>query len=195
MLINNQASNSKFITYLITISNSKVFLIFAFAILTSIAAQIAVPTKPIPFTLQTMIVLLAGAFLGAKNGAISQFLYLGMGIIGLPVFAQVPDAPIGFARIIGPTGGYLLAFPAAAFLVGYLVENKKSYYNVVIAMFLAEILIISFGVLHLAAFYTKNLLEAIKVGAAVFSIWMVVKVFIAASIYQGFSFIKKNKSK
>lgn len=194
MLIKSQESNSKFISLLITISNSKVFLIFAFAFLTSIAAQIAIPTKPVPFTLQTMIVLLSGAFLGAKNGAYSQFLYLLMGILGLPVFAQVPDAPIGIARIIGPTGGYLLAFPAASFLVGYLIEKRKNYFVVVFSMLLAEILILSIGVLHLTAFYTKNLLDAVKVGAAVFSVWMIIKVFIAAGIYHGFSFLRKSNS-
>jgi len=141
-----------------------------------------------------MIVLLSGAFLGAKNGAYSQFLYLLLGILGLPVFAQVPDAPLGFARIIGPTGGYLLAFPAASFLVGYLIEKKKNYYFVVFSMLLAEILILSIGVMHLAAFYTKNMLEAVKVGAAVFSVWMIVKVFISASVYYGFSFLRKNNS-
>ena len=194
MLIKSQESNSKFITFLIALSNSKVFFIIAFALLTSIAAQIAIPTKPVPFTLQTMIVLLSGAFLGAKNGAYSQFLYLLLGILGLPVFAQVPDAPLGFARIIGPTGGYLLAFPAASFLVGYLIEKKKNYYFVVFSMLLAEILILSIGVMHLAAFYTKNMLEAVKVGAAVFSVWMIVKVFISASVYYGFSFLRKNNS-
>lgn len=194
MLIKSQESNSKFITFLIALSNSKVFFIIAFALLTSIAAQIAIPTRPVPFTLQTMIVLLSGAFLGAKNGAYSQFLYLLLGILGLPVFAQVPDAPVGFARIIGPTGGYLLAFPAASFLVGYLIEKKKNYCFVVFSMLLAEILILSIGVMHLAAFYTKNLLEAVKVGAAVFSVWMIVKVFISASVYYGFSFLRKNNS-
>ena len=191
MISKEQAHQSKIWQLVQALSNSKIFWISAFAILTAISAQIAIPTKPVPFTLQTMLVLLSGAFLGSRNGAYSQMLYLFLGVIGLPVFAQVPDAPLGFARIIGPTGGYLIAFPVAAFLVGYFIENKNNYFMVVLSMFLAEVVIISSGVLHLSAFYTKNLFDALKIGAAVFSLWMVVKVFIAASIYFGISSIKR----
>lgn len=191
MISKEQAHRSKIWQLVQALSNSKIFWISAFAILTAISAQIAIPTKPVPFTLQTMLVLLSGAFLGSRNGAYSQMLYLFLGVIGLPVFAQVPDAPLGIARIIGPTGGYLIAFPVAAFLVGYLIEKKNNYFIVVLSMFLAEVVIISSGVLHLSAFYTKNLFDALKIGAAVFSLWMVVKVFIAASIYFGISSIKR----
>ena len=191
MISKEQAHQSKIWQLVQALSNSKIFWISAFAILTAISAQIAIPTKPVPFTLQTMLVLLSGAFLGSRNGAYSQMLYLFLGVIGLPVFAQVPDAPLGFARIIGPTGGYLIAFPVAAFLVGYFIEKKNNYFMVVLSMFLAEVVIISSGVLHLSAFYTKNLFDALKIGAAVFSLWKVVKVFIAASIYFGISSIKR----
>jgi biotin transport system substrate-specific component len=191
MISKDQASQSKILQTIPILSRSKIFWITAFAIITALSAQVAIPAKPVPFTLQTLMVLLSGAFLGSRNGAYSQFLYLAMGIIGLPVFAQIPDAPLGFARIIGPTGGYLLAFPIAAFLVGYLIERRKNYWSIVASMFIGEIVIVFIGVLHLTAFYTKNFEEAIKVGAAIFSIWMVVKVFIAASIYMGISGIKK----
>ncbi len=191
MISKEQAHQSKIWQLVQVLSNSKIFWISAFAILTAISAQITIPTKPVPFTLQTMLVLLSGAFLGSRNGAYSQMLYLFLGVIGLPVFAQVPDVPLGFARIIGPTGGYLIAFPVAAFLVGYLIEKKNNYFMVVLSMFLAEVVIISSGVLHLSAFYTKNLSDALKIGAAIFSLWMVVKVFIAASIYFGISSIKR----
>lgn len=174
--------------------NSKYFWISIFALLTAFSAQISIPAKPVPFTLQTFIVVLSGAFLGARGGAYSQFLYLALGIIGLPVFAQVPDAPLGLARIIGPTGGYLIAFPAAAFLVGYLLKDKKSYLRVILSFFAGEILVITFGVFHLFSFYTKNLSEAIAAGAAIFSIWMIVKVFIASSVFIGIKGLKKSKS-
>ena len=59
--------------------------IFSFALLTAVAAQITIPVKPVPFTLQTMMVLLSGAFLGAKNGAYSQLAYLALGVLGFPV--------------------------------------------------------------------------------------------------------------
>lgn len=191
MISKDQAGQNKTVQTLQILTGSKIFWVTAFAILTALSAQIAVPVKPVPFTLQTLLVLLSGAFLGSKNGAYSQFLYLAMGIVGLPVFAQIPDAPLGFARIIGPTGGYLLAFPIAAFLVGYLIERRKTYFSVVASMFIGEIVIVLLGVLHLRTFYTQSFEEALKVGAAIFSIWMVVKVFIATSVFMGIS--GKNK--
>ena len=191
MLSKDQAHQSKVLQLMQNLSASKIFWISAFAVLTAISAQIAIPSKPVPFTLQTLLVLLSGAFLGSRNGAYSQFLYLFMGIIGLPVFAQIPDAPLGFARIFGPTGGYLLAFPVAAFIVGFLIERGKNYWSIVASMFIGELIIVFLGVLFLAAFYTHNFEEAIKVGATIFSIWMVVKVFIGATIFMGISGINR----
>lgn len=169
--------------------SSSIFSVISFALLTAIAAQIAIPVKPVPFTLQTMIVLLSGAFLGSKKGLYSQLTYLAMGVVGLPVFAQTPDAAIGFARLIGPTGGYLLAFPLAAFLTGFLIEKNRNYITVVVSMFFGEILIIAFGVIQLHIFYIYDLKTAIQTGAAIFSVWMVLKVFISAAIFN--SILKK----
>jgi biotin transport system substrate-specific component len=169
----------KIITDVVT---SKLFGIISFTLLTVVAAQITIPVQPVPFTLQTMMVVLAGAFLGAKNGAYSQLLYLLLGCLGLPVFAQIPAA-IGFMRLFGPTGGYLLSFPIAAFITGYLLEKNKSYLNVTLTMFLANIIIIAIGTLFLYTFYLKNITEAIKYGAAIFSIWTVVKVFLSINIF------------
>lgn len=183
MLSKDQAHQSKTFQVLQILSASKIFWIIVFAILTAFAAQVAIPTKPVPFTLQTLFVLLSGALLGSRNGAYSQLLYLALGMIGLPVFAQVPEAPLGIGRIIGPTGGYLMAFPIAAFIVGLLIERRKNYWSIAASMFIGEILIVFLGILHLTVFYTKNFEESLKVGAAIFSIWMVIKVFIAASIY------------
>ena len=79
--------------------------------LTAAAAQISVPLPftPVPFTLQPMVVLLGGAALGPRLGHASQVLYLAAGLAGLPVFAASPLLPQGAARLLGPTGGYLLA--------------------------------------------------------------------------------------
>jgi len=74
--------------YLTDIASSKLFGIISFTMLTAIAAQFTIPAKPVPFTLQTVMVVLAGAFLGARYGAFSQILYLTAGSIGLPIFAQ-----------------------------------------------------------------------------------------------------------
>ncbi len=174
------------------VKESQIFWIVSFSALTAIAAQITIPVKPVPFTLQTMIVILAGAFLGARNGAYSQIIYLLLGITGLPVFAHTPDAGIGLARLIGPTGGYLLAFPIAAFVVGYLVEKNKKYLPVVLSMFLGAVVILACGTLYLNFVYLHDFSTAVKAGAAIFSIWTVVKVLGAAAIYFG---ISKNKRK
>ncbi|MFC2103019.1 biotin transporter BioY [Bacteroidota bacterium] len=182
----NVKANS-FLHLISSVRSSSLFWILSFTVLTAIAAQITIPVKPVPFTLQTMIVLLAGAFLGPKKGAYSQFIYLGLGAIGLPIFAQTPDGLIGFARLFGPTGGYLLAFPLAAFLVGYLVQNFKSYIGVILSMFAGNLLIILSGTLFLGVFYLHSLSEAVAFGAAIFSVWMVVKIFVAAAIFFGIS--------
>ena len=181
--MNTNSKSLNLSTLLSVVKESELFWVFSFSILTAISAQVSIPIKPVPFTLQTMIVLLAGAFLGSKNGAYSQVLYILLGIIGLPVFAHTADGTMGIARLIGPTGGYLLAFPLAAFVVGYLTERSQKYLNVIVSMFAAELIIIFLGTIYLYAAYLHNFVDAVRAGAAIFSIWMVVKVFAAATIY------------
>jgi len=166
------------------------FGIFSFAFLTAIAAQVTIPVKPIPFTLQSMMVVLAGAMLGAKKGAYSQILYLVSGAIGLPVFAALPESSFGISRFFSATGGFLLAFPFAAFITGLLVEKYKNYFAVVVSMFVGELIILFSGTAFLYTFFIHNFYETLKVAAVIFSVWTVVKVFIAATIYFGF---KKGK--
>ena len=96
------------------------------AALVAAAAQISVPLPgtPVPMTLQPLAVLLVGGLLGARLGAASMILYLAVGIAGLPVFT--PTVPLlGLARLFGPTGGYLLAYPVAAFVVGRLTDPGR----------------------------------------------------------------------
>ena len=93
--------------------------------LTAAAAQLSIPVPftVVPFTLQPMVVLLGGLALGSRLGLASQVLYLLAGIAGLPVFAASATLPPGALRLLGPTGGYLLAYPIAALLVGHLAER------------------------------------------------------------------------
>src|SRR5438874_7071627 len=86
--------------------------------LTAAAAQVSVPLPftPVPFTFQPMVVLLGAMTLGARLGMTSQLLYLMLGAAGLPVFAASPVLPPGLGRLFGPTGGYLMAYPVAAFV-------------------------------------------------------------------------------
>ncbi len=168
------------------VTTSKLFWVVSFSLLTAVAAQITIPAKPVPFTLQTMMVILSGAFLGARYGAYSQILYLAMGVVGLPVFAYTPEAGWGLMRLFGPTGGYLLAFPIGAFLTGYFIEKNSSYIFVVIAMLAGDLAIILSGVLYLNVFFIKNLSDAFVAGGLVFFVWTLVKIMIAASVFSGF---------
>jgi biotin transport system substrate-specific component len=106
--------------------------------LTAAAAQISVPLPftPVPFTFQPMVVLVAGLILGPRLGFASQVLYLAIGAAGLPVFAASAALPPGALRLIGPTGGYLLAYPAAAFVAGYLAQRgfDRKYLTSFVAM-------------------------------------------------------------
>ncbi|MBD3409497.1 MAG: biotin transporter BioY [Ignavibacteriales bacterium] len=155
---------------------------FGFAAITAVAAQIAVPVKPVPFTFQTAMVVLSGAVLGARYGALSQFLYLAAGVAGLPVFA---NGAFGPAVLFGPTGGYLLAFPVGAFVVGLIVERRRSRFAVVGAMFLGNAIVVALGALYLDALYVHDLSTSLEVGAAIFSLWAVAKVFVASLAFVG----------
>ena len=187
MAYKENIAKNKFLNLISILSVSQAFWILSFTFLTAIASQITIPIKPVPFTLQTMVVVLSGAFLGAKKGFYSQVIYLLAGCLGLPVFAQVPDATIGFARLFGPTGGYLLAFPAAAFITGYLTKINKSYFWVLISMFIGNSVILLTGSIYLGTFYLKNISLAFEVGVIPFLIWEMVKVFIGVNIYFGIS--------
>ncbi len=166
-----------------SILTNSIAQIMLFAVLMTLAAQIAIPAKPIPFTLQTLVVVLSGAFLGAKKGAMSQIVYLAIGLTGLPVFALVPELGLGITRLFGPTGGYLLAFPLGAFVVGALTEKYKKYYQVVLAMILGELVVIALGAFYLDLFFIKDFQQTLKIGVAIFSFWLVLKVFAASSLY------------
>jgi biotin transport system substrate-specific component len=123
---------------------------------TAAAAQVSIPLPftPVPLTLQPTIVLLAGLALGSRLGAASQLLYLAAGIAGLPVFAASTTLPPGALRLLGPTGGYLLAYPLAAFVAGWLAERglDRTYRGSLAAMAAGLLLIYAGGVLWLAWF-------------------------------------------
>ncbi len=124
--------------------------------LTAAAAQFSVhtPFTPVPFTLQPTVVLVGAAVLGARLGASSQVLYLMLGLAGLPVFAASPILPQGAGRVFGPTGGYLLAYPLAAFVTGWLAQwgYDRRYPTAVVAMCAGLCTLYLGGVLWLAYF-------------------------------------------
>jgi biotin transport system substrate-specific component len=159
------------------------------AALTAAAAQVSIPLPftPVPFTLQPMIVLLAGAALGSRLGCYSQVLYLAAGLAGLPVFASSPLLPPGAARLLGPTGGYLMSYPVAAWIVGALAERgfDRRYLRSVVAMAAGLALIYASGVAWLA--FGARLPQALGVraalvaGAGPFFVADVMKICVAAS--------------
>lgn len=152
----------------------------AFALATAVGARLEIPHQPVPYTLQTLFVLLSGAFLGARNGAISQLLYLAAGALGAPVFSM---GGFGLGWLLGPTGGYLLAFPAAAALVGYLVRAQRTLLWAFIAMAIGMTIIFISGTIQLHTVAFKNWTNAFVSGFLVFSWWDVIKLSAAAMIY------------
>src|SRR5262249_42508148 len=157
-------------------------------LLTVVAAQISVPLPftPVPFTFQPMVVLVGAAALGARLGASSQLLYLAMGIMGLPVFAASPVLPQGIARLAGPTGGYLMAYPFAAFVAGWLAERgfDRRYITEVAAMICGLALVFVGGVSWLAWFVqpARGISAALASGFYPFIVADVIKLIAAASI-------------
>jgi biotin transport system substrate-specific component len=124
--------------------------------LTAASAQISIPLPftSVPLTLQPMVVLLGGLALGSRLGAISQVLYLAAGIAGLPVFAASPLLPQGVLRLLGPTGGYLMSYPLAAFVTGYLAERgfDRRYLTSVVALLAGLAIVYTCGVTWLGLF-------------------------------------------
>jgi biotin transport system substrate-specific component len=153
--------------------------------LTAAAAQISfpIPGTAVPFTLQPMIVILAGAALGSRLGAASQMGYLMLGIIGLPVFAASPLLPQGAARLLGPTGGYLMAYPVAAFGVGLLAERgfDRRFSTAIAAMLAGVAVIYTGGLGWLTAVHVGSVTLAVAAGAAPFLIADVCKAILAAA--------------
>jgi biotin transport system substrate-specific component len=155
-----------------------------FAVLTALGAQVQIPHQPVPFTLQTFFVLLSGAFLGARNGFIAQLLYIAAGAIGLPVFT---GATFGLVKIFGLTGGYLMSFPIAAALVGYLATIRKGYVWTIIFMSLGLVVVFTFGSLYLNFIAFHNIQQSFINGFLIFSWWDILKLSAAAAIYNEFA--------
>ena len=163
------------------------------AALTAAAAQISIPLPltAVPLTLQPMVVLVGSLALGSRLGFASQVLYLAAGIAGLPVFAASTTLPPGALRLLGPTGGYLMAYPVAAFVVGYLAERgfDRRYLTSVLAMFAGLAIIFFSGVTWLALFARPltgsapvGMQAALSTGLYPFILPDVIKLLVAAGL-------------
>lgn len=164
--------------------------------LTAAAAQISVPLPftPVPFTFQPMVVLLAGLAVGPRLAVASQVLYLALGAAGLPVFAASPVLPPGALRLLGPTGGYLLSYPLAAFVTGYLAQRgfDRRYLTSVLAMAAGLLIVYAAGATWLAFFARLDSVSvATGFGAAVMTSVVpfvaadVAKLLVAAGVVPG----------
>lgn len=155
--------------------------VLGFTVALAAASQVAIPIPgtPVPFTLQPMVVVLAGLMLGPTLGAASMLLYLALGAVGLPVFAPM-GAP-GVARLMGPTGGYLIAFPFAAYVAGFIAVRRTTLPWRWVAAMLGMIVIFIGGISQLAIL-TGSASSAIALGVTPFAALDIVKAFLAAII-------------
>ena len=162
----------------------KVSLVVAFSLLTALAAQFVIPLPwtPVPVTGQTFAVLLTGALLGSRMGALAMILYLVEGASGLPFFRSGQG---GIAYLLfSPTAGYLFSYPLAAFLTGWLAERgwDKSYWKAAAAMALGSLVILLCGWSWLALLYAPTPLDAWRAGVAPFLLGDAVKIALAAAV-------------
>ncbi len=155
--------------------------IVGFAAAVAAASQIAIPLPgtPVPITLQPMLVILAGMLLGPIAGATSMLLYLAAGATGLPVFTPM-GAP-GIARFFGPTGGYLIAYPVAAFVAGAIAQRATSLSGRWLAG-VAGIAVIFVGGIAQLALLSGSMGRALQLGVTPFAALDIVKAFFAALI-------------
>ncbi len=153
-------------------------LVVSGSIFVALSAQLTIylPFSPVPITAQTLAVLLCGAVLGSKRGALSLALYILEGAVGLPVFAGGMG---GITVLLGPTAGYLAGFLVAAYLVGMLSENgfNRNWHSTLIAFLLGQSIIYLLGVMRLASFTDFD--QVFRIGVTPFLIGDAVKISFA----------------
>jgi biotin transport system substrate-specific component len=152
-----------------------------FVVALAAASQVAIPIPgtPVPVTLQPLVVVLSGLMLGPVVGFASMVTYLVLGALGLPVFAPV-GAP-GILRLLGPTGGYLIAFPFAAFAAGFVALRFPKLAGRWAGAMLGMVVIFVGGITQLAIL-TGNLGQALALGITPFAAFDILKALVAALI-------------
>jgi len=160
----------------------QVALVVGASLFVALCAQVTIPLPmtPVPLTVQNLGVLMVGLLLGSRRGFAAMVLYLIEGAAGLPVFS--PVGAVGVARLLGPTGGFLVAYPFVAFAAGYIFERgAKSFVRAVSAGIAAEILLFAGGLAWLYAL-THSLAKAAYLGLYWFVAAEILKVMFAAAI-------------
>jgi len=157
-------------------------LVLGGSLVVAMCAHISIPLPgtPVPLTVQNFGVLLVGLLLGSRRGFAALMLYLAEGAVGLPVFS--PFGPGGIAQLLGPTGGFLLAYPLVAWLAGYVMEHgRKSFARAALAGLFGEVVLFAGGLAWLAVL-THSIAEAFRLGLYWFLFAEIIKVMVAAGI-------------
>jgi biotin transport system substrate-specific component len=156
-------------------------LVIGFSLLTALSAQIVIPIGPVPITGQTFVVLLCGALLGSRLGAMAMIAYLIEGASGLPFFA---GGMSGIPHLLGPTGGYLVAFPAAAFITGAFAEHgwDRKFVTAAAAMAVGSLVIMICGWLWFSYLTHTSPLVAFQLTLLKFIPGDIVKITLAAAV-------------
>ncbi|HKY26672.1 MAG TPA: biotin transporter BioY [Pyrinomonadaceae bacterium] len=171
-----------------------VALVFAFSLLVALSAQIVIPVGPVPITGQTFAVLLTGALLGSRLGAITMIVYLMEGASGLPFFY---GGSSGVAHLFGQTGGYLVAFPAAAFITGAFAEHgwDRRFLTAAAAMAVGSAVIMVTGWLYFSILTSTSPLIAFQHTVLQFIPGDIVKIALAAAaLPAGWRLLKRRAS-
>lgn len=164
-------------------ATAKVALILLGTLVLSAASRISVPMLPVPMTMQTLAVTIIGAMYGWRLGALTILTWLGQGALGLPVFAGGTG---GIARFVGPTAGYLFAFPVAGALTGWLVErgwDGRRPALAMLSMLIGNAMCLVGGALWLAT--TIGVHEALAVGVTPFVMGAALKSVLGAMLIGG----------
>jgi biotin transport system substrate-specific component len=174
MILTEQLIKSKSLTANVVIALSGSILLALLARL-----SIPVPFSPVPITGQTFGILFLGAMLGSRLGMLSVIAYISEGIIGLPVFA---GGSAGFLSLLGPTGGYLIGFIPAVYLVGFLSEKgwTNKFTTTFITMIIGTLVIFIFGISWLSV--TAGFGTALKIGLYPYLPGAAVKIILATIV-------------
>ena len=162
----------------------KVLGVGLFFVLTALGAfvRIPLPWTPVPITLQTLFVLLSGLALGGGLGSLSGLAYLGIGALGLPIFA---GAAGGLSQVAGPTGGYHIAFPIASWVVGRAAGREAGWFRASLAVLLGTLVIYVLGAGNLAIILNCGPGKAFQLGVLPFVVGDALKAALALGLYQG----------
>lgn len=170
-------------------------LVIVFSLFIAACAQFSIQVGPVPITGQSFAVLLTGALLGSRLGAAAVIAYLIEGAVGLPFFA--PGGAPGILRFLGPTAGYLVAFPAAAFITGAFAEHgwDKRYPTAVAAMAIGSVIIFLGGWAWFSILTNTPPLAAFKIAVWPYLPGDVIKIALGAAVLPtGWALLKRKAS-